>query len=96
MTRACASPCAVQRGLHGAAAAALHLLFHAEASHRERRTPPALTLPRPAPAPRRVAPTHLVRYVVSCAAQNLGGAYAKAVIFVQAVNMTGLLLSESR
>tara|TARA_B100000795_G_scaffold213639_1_gene167303 strand:- start:103 stop:216 length:114 start_codon:yes stop_codon:yes gene_type:complete len=37
-----------------------------------------------------------VRYVVSCAAQNLGGAYAKAVIFVQAVNMTGLLLSESR
>ena len=31
----------------------------------------------------------------SCAAQNLGGAYSKAVIFAQAANMTGLLLSET-
>ena len=31
----------------------------------------------------------------SCAAQNLGGAYAGAVVFAQAANMTGLLLSET-
>ena len=36
-----------------------------------------------------------MRCVISCAAQNLGGAYAKAMIFAQAANMTGLLLSET-